>query len=260
MTARNCICYNTAMTLTEFFKKHKKVALAFSGGTDSAYLLYEAVRSGADVKAYFVKSEFQPEFELRDAGVIAGCVGASLVIIRLSVTVDDKITLNSPERCYYCKRRILGAIIERAKEDGYSTIIDGTNLSDGLYDRPGSRAVKEYGVLSPLKEASLTKADIRELSGKAGLFTADKPSYSCLATRICEGERITPDKLGKIEAAENILFNRGYKDFRVRLKNNSARLEISAAQKEKIADDFTAIQEELENIFDKVSLNKEFRK
>lgn len=260
MTARNCICYNMNMTLSEFFNIHKKAALAFSGGTDSAYLLYEAVRSGADVKAYFVKSEFQPMFEQRDAENLAVQVGATLEIINLSLTNDDNITMNSPERCYYCKQKIMGAIAGRAKEDGYPTLIDGTNLSDGLYDRPGSRALKEYGVLSPLKEAALTKAEIRKLSEQAGLFTADKPSYSCLATRVQTGEEITTDKLNKIEAAENILFSRGYKNFRVRLNDNSARLEISAAQKEKIAEEFSEIQKELENIFDKVSLDKEFRK
>lgn len=214
------------MQLKEFFDKNPKAAIAFSGGVDSAYLLFAAIRCGADVKAYYVKSPFQPEFELEDAKRLAAELSAGMEILTLDVLSDPQIASNPPERCYHCKKRIFTAICEAAARDGYSLILDGTNASDDPGDRPGMRALRELSVRSPLRECGLTKADIRRLSREAGLFTHDKPAYACLATRIPTGELITAEKLKMTEKAEAFLFSQGFRDFRVRMAGEGAKLQL----------------------------------
>ena len=137
------------MKLNEFFDEHKKVALAFSGGADSAYLLFAAVACGADVQPYYVKSQFQPEFEHEDARKLAKQLGVTLCEINVDVLQFDEVTANPANRCYYCKKRIMGAIRAAAKADGYDTIIDGTNASDDGGDRPGMKVLAEENILSP---------------------------------------------------------------------------------------------------------------
>lgn len=214
------------MQLKEFFDKNPKAAIAFSGGVDSAYLLFAAIRCGADVKAYYAKSPFQPEFELEDAKRLAAELSAGMEILTLDVLSDPQIASNPPERCYHCKKRIFTAICEAAARDGYSLILDGTNASDDPGDRPGMRALRELSVRSPLRECGLTKADIRCLSREAGLFTHDKPAYACLATRIPTGELITAEKLEMTEKAEAFLFSQGFRDFRVRMAGEGAKLQL----------------------------------
>ena len=215
------------MTLNEFFNEYPRVALAFSGGVDSAYRLASAVRAGAEVKAYYVKSAFQPEFELQDALRLAEELKAPMQVLPADVLCDPKITENPGNRCYYCKQRIFRRILEAAREDGYSVILDGTNASDDSADRPGMRALEELRVLSPLRLCGLTKDQIREESRKAGLFTWDKPAYACLATRIPAGERITAEKLAHTEQAEAYLFSLGFRDFRVRSMGDAAKLQLN---------------------------------
>lgn len=218
------------MTLHDFFKENPKVALAFSGGVDSAFLLRAALNAGADVTAYYVKSAFQPEFELNDAKRLAAELGAKMRLIDLDVLCDAEITANPANRCYYCKKRIFTAIAEAARSDGYDVLIDGTNASDDAADRPGIRALQELSVRSPLRECGITKAEVRNLSRKAGLFTWDKPAYACLATRIPTGETITAEKLQKTERAEAFLERLGFRDFRVRLLDGNAKLQVRAEQ------------------------------
>ena len=131
------------MKLIEFFREYPKVAIAFSGGVDSSYLLYAALESGVDAIAYYVNSDFQPKFELEDAKRLANQLGARLEIIELDVLSHDEIAKNPSNRCYYCKNAIFKEIINRAKKDGYSVIIDGTNASDEVSDRPGMKALQE---------------------------------------------------------------------------------------------------------------------
>ena len=214
------------MELTRFFTEHPKAAIAFSGGVDSAYLLYAAIRAGADVTAYCACTEFQPRFELEDAMALASSLGARLVFLRLSVLEDETIVSNPENRCYFCKRRIFSAILKRAASDGYDLLLDGTNASDDLSQRPGSRALAELSVRSPLLEAGLTKAEIRRLSREAGLPTWDKPAYACLATRIPAGEPITREALARTERAESYLSSLGFRDFRVRTRGNGALLQV----------------------------------
>ena len=214
------------MELTRFFTEHPKAAIAFSGGVDSAYLLYAAIRAGADVTAYCACTEFQPRFELEDAMSLASSLGARLVFLRLSALEDETIASNPENRCYFCKRRIFSAILKRAESDGYDLLLDGTNASDDLSQRPGSRALAELSVRSPLLEAGLTKAEIRRLSREAGLPTWDKPAYACLATRIPAGEPITREALARTERAESYLSSLGFRDFRVRTRGNGALLQV----------------------------------
>ena len=214
------------MELTQFFTEHPKAAIAFSGGVDSAYLLYAAIRAGADVTAYCACTEFQPRFELEDAMALASSLGARLVFLRLSALEDETIVSNPENRCYFCKRRIFSAIRKRAESDGYDLLLDGTNAFDDLSQRPGSRALAELSVRSPLLEAGLTKAEIRRLSREAGLPTWDKPAYACLATRIPAGEPITREALARTERAESYLSSLGFRDFRVRTRGNGALLQV----------------------------------
>ena len=218
------------MNLQDFFKEQPAVALAFSGGVDSAYLLYAAHQYGAKVTAYYVKTLFQPQFEYDDAVKLAAQLGAKMKTIPLDVLCDESITANPANRCYYCKKRIFSAILDAAKADGFSLVIDGTNASDDASDRPGMVALREMKVRSPLREAGLTKAEIRRLSKEAGLFTHDKPAYACLATRIPTGTAITKERLEKTEICEEYLKSMGFTDFRIRLFHGAARVQLPEAQ------------------------------
>lgn len=230
------------MTLQEFFGAHPKAALAFSGGVDSSYLLYAARQLGADVKAYYVKTAFQPEFEYQDALRLASQLGADIQVLTLDVLACPDVTVNPKNRCYFCKQHIFGNILRQAKADGYDTVLDGTNASDQVSDRPGMKALQEMKVLSPLRLTGLTKAEIRSLSHEAGLFTWDKPSYACLATRIPAGTEITGADLARTEWAEDHLMSLGFRDLRVRqLSGDLALVQLPEAQ----MDTFLALRGEI---------------
>lgn len=212
----------------DFLKKIPKAAIAFSGGVDSSYLLQEGMRFGKDVKAYYVKSQFQPEFELADAKRLATELGANMQIIEVDVLQQEAVIQNPPNRCYYCKQAIFGTILAAAAADGYPVILDGTNASDDANDRPGMQALAELRVLSPLRLCGLTKDEIRRKSREAGLFTWDKPAYACLATRIPSGMQISEDLLQRVEGAEGALFAMGFTDFRVRCAGGRRAAAVSS--------------------------------
>ena len=243
------------MTLQEFFSKHKKVAIAFSGGVDSAYLLSAALACGADVKAYYVKSAFQPAFEREDATRIATELGAEMEILPVDVLACPEVTANPANRCYHCKHVIFETIRAAAVRDGYPVLLDGTNASDDAGDRPGMRALSELSVLSPLRLCGLTKDEIRQKSKDAGLFTWDKPAYACLATRIPTGDIITQEKLAATEAAEAYLSGLGFRDFRVRYLNGAAKLQIREEQFGLLAACREQIQTELAAYYNDVLLD-----
>lgn len=247
------------MTPQEFFAQYPAFALGFSGGVDSAYLLYEALRHGAKVGVYYVKTPFQPRFELEDALRLGRELGVEVRVLKLSVLEDPRITANPSNRCYHCKGRIFGAIAAAAKADGFTVLADGTNASDDAADRPGMKALKELEVLSPLRMWGMTKARIREASRKAGLFTWDKPAYACLATRIPAGEEITPEKLAITEKSEEFLRNLGFRDFRVRYLHGGARLQLPAEQMERALELRPVIWKELKNDYTFVVLDLEAR-
>lgn len=216
--------------LNSFFNENKKIALAYSGGADSTYLLYVAKSCGADVRPYFIKTVFQPEFEFKDAKKATQELGIELAVVEMDVLSNSDIKKNEVNRCYYCKKALFTKLIEIATAEGYALVIDGSNASDDPESRPGMRALAELGVKSPLLECGLTKADVRSLSKEAGIFTWDKPAYACLSTRIPTGVEITKEVLCYIEASENLLFSLGFKDFRVRVINDFARIQISEGQ------------------------------
>lgn len=247
------------MDLKEFFAEHPQAALAFSGGADSAYLLYAAQKCGADVRPYYVKSQFQPEFEFDDAARLCRELGVEMTVIKLDILADESITANPENRCYFCKKRIMAAIRAAADRDGYEKIIDGTNASDSGSDRPGMRALSEGGILSPLHICGLSKGEIRTLSKEAGLFTHDKPAYACLATRIPAGERISAEKLETIEKSEDFLFSMGFTDFRVRLREGGALLQFTAEQQARAAERFDEIERGLLPYFTKIKIDSTAR-
>lgn len=247
------------MNLSEFFRQHPKVAIAFSGGVDSAYLLSAALKCGATLKAYYVKSPFQPQFELEDAKRLAQQLGADLEVIPVDVLHCNEVRSNPKDRCYHCKKVMFSHVLEAAKADGFDLILDGTNASDDLSDRPGVKALREYSVRSPLRECGLTKEEIRLLSKEAGLFTWDKPAYACLATRIPTGEEITPEKLVRTEAAEAYLSGLGLRDFRVRLMGSNAKIQVSPADLNILLEHRHDIVKKLKQSYDQVLLDLEVR-
>lgn len=243
------------MTIQDFFEINNKIAIAFSGGVDSAYLLYAAVTAGADVKAYCVRSAFQPDFEFEDAEKTADLIGCSLRVIKVDVLSDERITANPADRCYYCKQHIMSAIREAAKADGYDIVCDGTNASDDAGDRPGFRALEEFGIRSPLRECGLTKDDIRRASKAAGLYTWNKPAYACLATRILSGEKITEEKLDVTEKAEDILSHLGFVDFRARMRGNNALLQFAERQHSEALAREEEIKDALKGLYDEIKID-----
>ena len=248
------------MQLQQFFERNPRFAVAFSGGVDSSYLLYAANAADCDVHAYFIKSEFQPQFELDEAINMAKKLGVTITVENISVLGEPNVYENPADRCYHCKTAILKKLKELALLDGYTVLCDGTNTDDDETDRPGMRALKEQGVLSPLRECGLGKTDIRYLSEKAGLSTFDKPAYACLATRIPTGTAISQDRLDKVERAENALFNMGFSDFRVRLiPPDTAKLQLNSEQWEKAASLRWDIQKALEDDFKEIVLDLKSR-
>ena len=248
------------MDLATFFKENPKAAVAFSGGVDSAYLLYAASKYGIQTKAYYVKTVFQPQFELEDARRIADELHIDMTVIEEAILKQEQIMINPPERCYFCKKRLFSLIMQAAKSDGFSLLLDGTNASDDISDRPGMKALKELSVRSPLRECGLTKEVIRSLSKEAGLFTWDKPAYACLATRIPTGTIITSEKLSNTEKAEDYLHRLGFTDFRVRLFADCAKIQIPENQLDKILKYRVDILQEFKKYYSDVLLDLEVRR
>ena len=247
------------MTLSEYFALHPKAALGFSGGVDSSYLLYAARQAGADIRPYFIKTAFQPQFELEDAKRLCASVGAELTVLELDALADPVVAANPADRCYHCKHSLFGTLAARALADGYTLLLDGTNASDDAGDRPGMRALCELHVASPLRECGLTKAEIRRLSREAGLFTWDKPAYACLATRIPTGEPITAEKLRITEAAEGYLLSLGLTNFRIRYLNGAARIQVPETQLPLVLAHREEIITELKRYYTAVLLDLEVR-
>ena len=218
------------MTVAEFFQENPAVGVAFSGGVDSAWLLHEAARYAGRTAAYFVRTPFQPDFELEDAADTARRLGVRLTVIEFDILTAPAVAANPPDRCYYCKKALFTRMLAAAAADGFPLVADGSNASDDSGDRPGMRALRELEVRSPLRECGLTKERIRELSRQAGLFTWDKPSYACLATRVPAGRIITREDLKRVEQGEELLSGLGLRDFRLRLTAEGCRLQVLEGQ------------------------------
>ncbi|MBR4223720.1 MAG: ATP-dependent sacrificial sulfur transferase LarE [Oscillospiraceae bacterium] len=219
------------MTLTE--KEHRleeilrsagSVYIAYSAGVDSTFLLRAAYDITGAVTAVTMRSPFMPEEEIEDSISFCKEQGIPQIIVDHDTLTGD-IVHNPPDRCYRCKRVIFSRIKSLAEENGIVAVFDGSNADDDPADRPGMRALEELGIRSPLREAGLTKADIRALSRKMGLPTWDKPSLACLATRIATGERLTKEKLAMTAAAERYIRSLGIAQCRVRMQGDTARIE-----------------------------------
>ncbi|MFW6266734.1 MAG: ATP-dependent sacrificial sulfur transferase LarE [Halanaerobium sp.] len=207
--------------------------IAFSGGVDSTFLAAAAKEAGLEFEAVTVNTPFVPEREIKEVAELVEKLDLEHQQLEIELKELEKAVKNTPERCYHCKKVIFNQILDYAAG---KIVIEGSNLDDQGDYRPGRKALKELGVKSPMLEASLSKNEIRELSKKLGLSTWNKPSMSCLATRVSYDNQITAEKLEKIEIAEELLFRMGFKQFRVRDHSNLARIELSEADRNKILD------------------------
>jgi pyridinium-3,5-biscarboxylic acid mononucleotide sulfurtransferase len=220
--------------LGEILRGYGKAAVAFSGGVDSSFLCAAAREElGDGAIAVTIVSPMLPASELGDARRVAALVGIRHVLVQ-SAEIEEAVAANPKDRCYHCKKREFGSIARAARESGVSIVLDGTNVDDEGDYRPGMRAIAELGVASPLREAGLGKEEIRELSRRLGLPTAEKPAFACLASRIPYGERIDAAKLGRVEKAEDYLRGLGLRQFRVRSHGDLARIEVDPAERPKL--------------------------
>lgn len=203
--------------------------VAYSGGVDSAYLLWAAQGAlGPRTLAVIGRSDTYARSELEGALAEAGRIGARVRVVSTAELQDPRFRDNPPDRCYHCKSELFTKLSALALAEGFDTVLDGTNADDRSDYRPGRRAGEEKGVLSPLAEAGLTKAEIRLLSRRAGLTVWDKPAMPCLSSRFPYGAKITSEKLHQVEEAEAWLRGRGYRECRVRHHGEVARIEVPA--------------------------------
>jgi uncharacterized protein len=205
----------------------ESAVVAFSGGVDSTFVLKVARDVLADrVIGVTALSESLPAGELEDAEALADQIGAQHVVLRTFETKDEAYLANAANRCYFCKTEMYARIAEFARRARCGTLLDGLNQDDLLDRRPGRAAALEHGVISPLVDVGLTKAEVRELSRELGLRTWDKPALACLSSRIPHGTPITLQALTQVDRAESFLRKLGVRQVRVRHHGETARIEV----------------------------------
>ena len=227
-----------AQKLGEIFQSMGKVLVAFSGGVDSTLLLKVAQDTLGDgnVLAVTAHSPLYPERELAGVKELVRTLGARHRLIQSNELEIPGFSKNPPDRCYHCKRKLFGELLEVAKEEGISIIAEGSTLDDDKDHRPGRVAAQELGIRSPLKEASFTKTEVRDLSKGLRLPTWDKPSFACLASRFPYGKEIDEQGLRMVDEAEDFLFGLGFKQVRVRHYGNLARIEVLKEEMPRLID------------------------
>ncbi|MBQ9931297.1 MAG: ATP-dependent sacrificial sulfur transferase LarE [Firmicutes bacterium] len=209
-------------------KEKGSLALAVSGGVDSAFLLAAAKEAlGEKVIAFTAVSPFFSQAEMQEAEDLCRTLGVPHVKVEIPWEEMQSFTHNPADRCYHCKRLIFGKLKDAALERGFPVLADGTNADDGGDYRPGMKALEELGILSPLKDAGYTKGEIREELKKRGIALWNKPAAACLASRIPYEQEITLDKLNMVAQAEKALRELGFSQVRVRHHGDVARIEVS---------------------------------
>lgn len=245
--------------LLAWFRDKKSVAVAFSGGVDSAVVAKAArIALGENAIAVTARSSTLPQSELESAAIVAEEIGIEHVVIDEDEMDDPRFVKNPENRCYFCREGLVKAIRRLADSRGIKHVLDGANADDQGEHRPGLLALREGGALSPLMELELGKADVREIATGFGLSVSDKPSMACLASRIPYGEPITKEKLVMVEKAEDYLKSLGFKQLRVRNHAGIARIEVVVGEIKKAIENKDKIAKKLKQLgFSYVTLDLE---